>query len=509
VRRPSLRWSQPSSLVGGARAFILVSALLFVAQPAAAQIVPAEFAARRTALTDALPDGVLLVLGAGEPTPDYIPFHQHPHLFYLTGFDEPGAALVIVKQGASRRELMFVRGRNPAQEVWNGVRLGVEGVKPALGMEGRDAAVLRGALDSILKDHKALHVLGDIGARMTERSMHDQLVDAVAQANPNAKVDSRTANRAILQLRGRKSTAELERLRVAAEISARGHLAAFRLVQPGVAEFELQAAAEGQWRREGADGPSYGSIVGSGPNSTTLHYNRDDRIAQAGEVIVMDMAAYFDNYAADITRTVPVSGRFSPEQRAIYQVVLDAHKAAERQIRVDGPARAMTDSSNAVLAAGLTALGLIESPAATYDCGTDASPRTCPQMGLYYMHGLGHGIGLLVHDPDQYTTTGKFAVGSAFTIEPGIYVRGNLLDIISDTPRNRELKARIGAAVRRHANIGVRIEDDYLVTAQGVLRPSSVVPREIDEVERVLAEPRTPRDPAVVERYRRMKTGRP
>jgi Xaa-Pro aminopeptidase len=505
VRRPSLRSLVPS-LAGSVR---LLGTLLLLATPAAAQVSQAEFASRRTALTAEIPDGVLLVLGNGEPNPDFVPFHQHPHFFYLTGFDEPGAALVIVKQGAMRRELLFVRGRNPAQEVWNGARLGVEGVKPALGMEGRDAAVLRAMLDSILKDQRTLHVLGDIGARMTERSVHDQLVDAITQAHADLKVDPRTARSAILQLRGKKSAAELERLRVAAEISARGHLAAFRLVQPGVAEFELQAAAEGAWRSEGADGPSYGSIVGSGPNSTTLHYNRDDRVAQAGEVIVMDMAAYFDSYAADITRTVPVSGRFSPEQRAVYQVVLEAHKAAERQIRVDGAARAMTDSSNAVLAAGLTSLGLIESPGATYDCGTVDMPRICPQMGLYYMHGIGHGLGLLVHDPDQYASTGKFAVGSAFTIEPGIYVRGNLMEIIPDTPRNRELKSRIGPAVRRHANIGVRIEDDYLVTERGVLRPSSGVPREIDEVERVLAEPRAPRDPAVVERYRRMKTGRP
>lgn len=426
MRRPSLRPLAPSF----ARAGRLAGALVLLAGPAAAQVPQAEFAARRTALAAAIPDGVLLVLGNGEPNPDYVPFHQHPHFFYLTGFDEPGAALVIVKQGEARRELLFVRGRNPAQEVWNGARLGAEGVRPALGMEGRDAAVLRTTLDSILRDQRTLHVLGDIGARMTERSVHDQFVDAVSQARPDLKVDARTARSAILRLRGTKSAAELERIRIAAEISARGHLAAFRLVQPGVAEFELQAAAEGTWRREGADGPSYGSIVGSGPNSTTLHYNRDDRVAQAGEVIVMDMAAYFDSYAADITRTVPVSGRFSPEQRAIYQVVLDAHKAAERQIRVDGPARAMTDSADAVLAAGLAALGLIESPKATYDCGTADTPRSCPQLGLYYMHGLGHGIGLLVHDPDQYTSTGRFAVGSAFTIEPGIYVRGNLLEII-------------------------------------------------------------------------------
>jgi len=497
-----------ASLVRPAPLRALLLGALLAAVPLAAQVPQSEFASRRSALADLIPDGVLLVLGNGEPNPDFVPFHQHPQFFYLTGFDEPGAALVIVKRGAERRELLFVRGRDPAREVWNGTRLGTEGVKPQLGMEGRDASVVRAVLDSILKDTRTLHVLGDLGARMTERSVHDQFVDAVAQANPGITVDARTAQRAIMSLRGKKSPAELERLKVAAEISARGHVAAFRLVQPGVAEFELQAAAEGAWRREGADGPSYGSIVGSGPNSTTLHYNRDDRTAQAGEVIVMDMAAYFDSYAADITRTVPVSGKFSPEQREIYAIVLEAQKAAERQIRVDGPSRAMSDSATAVLGAGLARLGLIESAAATYDCGAAAQPRTCPQLSLYYMHGLGHGIGLLVHDPDQYTSLGKIAVGSAFTIEPGIYVRGNLLDVISDTPRNREVKARIGAAARRYANIGVRIEDDFLVTAAGVIRPSAGVPREIDEVEKLMAEPRTPRDPAVVERYRRMKTGR-
>ena len=482
--------------------------LALTASALSAQIAQSEFAARRAALASALPDGVILVLGAGEPNPDFVPFHQHPQLRYLTGFDEPGAALVIVKAGESRRELFFVRPRDPAAEVWNGTRLGVDGVRTSFGMEGRNASLLRTVVDSLLAHHKTLHVLGDIGARMTERSAHDQFVDAVALANPGVTIDNRAATRAISLLRGKKSSAELERIRISSEISARGHVAAMRLVQPGIAEFELQAAAEGVWRREGADGPSYGSIVGSGPNATTLHYNRNDRTAQAGEMIVMDMAAYFDGYAADITRTVPVSGHFSTEQRAIYQIVLDAHKAAERQIRVDGPARAMTDSANAVLSTGLTSVGLIESPSATYDCGSADQPRNCPQMSLYYMHGLGHGIGLLVHDPDQYSATGKFAVGSAFTIEPGIYVRGNLLDIIADTPRNREVKARIGAAVARHANIGVRIEDDYLVTTGGVLRPSAGAPREIADIEKLLAEPRTARDASVVERYKKFKTGR-
>lgn len=496
------------ALAGAPVSVVALAASPLAASPLEAQIAQEEFAARRTALADALPDGVLLVLGAGEPNPDYLPFHQHPQLFYLTGFDEPGGALVIVTKGATRKTLMFVRGRNPAQEVWNGARLGVDGVKRVTGMEGRDASLLRTVVDSLLGSSKTLLVLGDLGARMTERSAHDQFVDAISQAHPGLTVDSRGPSRAITLLRGKKSAAELDRLRIASEISARGHLAAFRLVQPGVAEFELQAAAEAAWRREGADGPSYGSIVGSGPNSTTLHYNRNDRVAQAGEVIVMDMAAYFDHYAADITRTVPVSGKFTKEQRDIYMIVLNAQKAAERQVRVDGPARAMPDSSNAMLASGLTAVGLIESPSATYDCGTREQSRTCSQLSLYYMHGLGHGIGLLVHDPEQYTATGRIQVGSAFTLEPGVYVRGNLLDILPDTPRNRDVKARIGAAVARYANIGVRIEDDILVTADGVIRPSAGVPREIDEVERVMAEPRTPRDPAVVERYLRFKSGR-
>jgi Xaa-Pro aminopeptidase len=206
----------------------------------------------------------------------------------------------------------------------------------------------------------------------------------------------------------------------------------------------------------------------------------------------MDMAASFAGYAADITRTVPVNGRFSPAQRELYTLVLDAHKAAERQVRAGGQARAMSDSSNHVLAQGLARLGLIESPDATYDCGTPERARQCPQLSLYYMHGLGHGIGLDVHDPDQYYVTGVIEVGSAFTIEPGVYVRSNLMDIIPDTPRNRAFKAKVAAAFATYAGMGVRIEDDYLVSGAGVERASSGVPREIGEIEREMARPRTP-----------------
>ncbi len=481
-------------------------ASLFVAAPVAAQIPAAEFAARRSALLDSLSDGVVLVLGGGEPVQDYLPFIQSRPFFYLTGFLEPEAALVMVKQGGQRRELIFVRERDAAREVWNGVRVGTAGARSRLAIDGRDIGQLGGVLDSLLRQHATIHVLGDLGGGVHERLPHSQFVDALRASHSGLTVND--AKRTLDRMRSRKSAAELDRLRVAAEISARGHLAAWRLVQPGVAEFELQAAAEGSWRAEGGDGPSYGSIVGSGPNSTTLHYNRDDRVAQEGEVIVMDLASYFDGYAADITRTVPVSGRFSPAQRELYAIVLAAQKSAERQVRVGALGRTMSDSASAVLATGLASVGLIDSPSATYDCGSATQPRQCSQLSLFYMHGLGHGIGLDVHDPEQYALGGRIDVGSAFTIEPGIYVRANLLEVIPWSPRNDALKSRIRSTVEKFANIGVRIEDDYLVTEQGVVRVTAGVPRELDEVERELAKPRTPHDAEAVARYLRYKTGR-
>lgn len=461
-------------LVLSALALLFAHPVLLSA-PLGAQVAQGEYADRRAALYDSLDDGVIVVFGADEQDPDYLPWLQARSFLYLTGFDEPGAALVTVERGGNRREMLFVREKDPAAEVWTGARLGVDAVRDRFGVEGRDATTLRAVLDSLRGGGGKLYAVGDADR-----------IEALGATDAGAFVNL---------LRGRKSEAELARLRIAAEISAHGHLEVMRAIQPGIGEFQIEALAEYTWRSAGADGPGYASIVGSGPHATTLHYNRNDGIAQDGEVIVMDMAAAFDGYSADITRTVPANGMFSPAQRDIYALVLDAQKAAERQVRVGGPARAMSDSATALLRAGLARLGLIESADARYDCGSVSQPRQCAQLSLYYMHGLGHGIGLEVHDPDQYYTTGRIDVGSAFTIEPGVYVRSNLLEIIPDTPRNRTLKTRIAAAFTKYAGIGVRIEDDYLVTANGVERPSAAVPREIDEIEREMARPRPPRSP--------------
>jgi Xaa-Pro aminopeptidase len=227
--------------------------------------------------------------------------------------------------------------------------------------------------------------------------------------------------------------------------------------------------------------------VGSGPNSTTLHYTRNDRTMRAGEVVVMDVGAQYRGYAADVTRTLPVSGRYTPDQRAVYQVVRDAQRAAEGAARVGAPFAAAQAAADSTIARGLVRLGLVESADAAFDAPwaeqCAARPRLCKQFALFLPHGLGHGIGLEVHDPAMYQYDDRaFGDGEVFTIEPGIYVNPELLRLLPDTPRNRALIAKIRPAVARYANVGVRIEDDYLLTARG-LEWLSRAPREIAEIE--------------------------
>lgn len=481
--------------------------LLLLAPTLRADVPRAEFAARRDSVAAGFGSGVLVVFGALAPEPDYLPWQQTPAMRYLSGFPEPDGVLVLDARRGQRRWLLFVQPRNPAQELWSGPRYGPEPLQRIFGVEGRALPDLAAFLDSVLPSADVLGVAGDFEGPRNFTTPHGALVQQILRRHPQHT--PRDVTPLIRGLRGRKSAAELDRIRIAAGISARGHVAAMRLAVPGVAEFELAAEAEHVFRREGADGPAYASIVGGGASATILHTTSNQGIVGPSELVLMDMGASFDGYAADITRTIPVSGHFSPTQREVYAVVLDALKAAEAKVQVGGPSRAMTDAAVAVLGAGLARLGLIDSPTATYDCGTTARPRQCSQLSIFFPHGLGHGIGLEVHDPDQYEESGLLAVGSAFTIEPGIYVRPRLQDIIPDTPGNRAYLRRIARAYGRYESIGVRIEDNYIITAGGVERVSAAVPRELMDVERVLAEPRTPRDPAVVRRFLEYRTPSP
>jgi Xaa-Pro aminopeptidase len=489
------------------KAVAFVSAFAAFSAIVEAQIPSSEYAARRAALAQKLGSGILVALGNPEPEEDFLSFNQNSNFKYLTDFHEPDAALVmVIRNGAIvGSPLLFVQPSNPAQEVWTGHRLGVPGVRSALGMEGRDAATLNKVVDSLaqLDPSGTLFTVGKFNSTGPLITRDDQIVGSFVKSN--SRLSIKEANDDVENLRRIKSAAEADLIRRAVTITVGAHRDAMRLIAPGMNEFEVQALIEYNFRRNGADRPSFSTIVGSGPNSTTLHYNRDDRFIEANDVIVMDIGASYRGYAADVTRTVPADGTFSGAQRDIYTAVRAAQAAAEAAAKVNGPTRDLSNAANTSLDVSLARMGLIEAPGATFDCGTNE----CPQRMLYYMHGLGHGIGLDVHDPGAATgQNGTLVPGSAFTIEPGIYVRGNLLDIIPKTPKNEAMIAKIRASVQKYANIGVRIEDDYIVTPSAV-EWISRAPREITEIEAIMKEPWTgpaPRDPATVEAYR--STGR-
>jgi Xaa-Pro aminopeptidase len=489
------------------KSLVLVAALSAFSTSSQAQIPSAEYASRRAALAQKLGNGILVALGNPEPEEDFISFNQNSNFRYLTNFNEPDAALVmVVRNGAiSGTPMLFVQPSDPAREVWTGHRLGIPGVRTTLGMEGRDFATLSKVVDSLAASQPSatLFTVGNFNAEGPIITRDDQIVGGFTKSHNQLEVKS--SNNEVANLRRIKTPAELDLIRRAVNITVGAQRDAMRLIAPGMNEFEVQALIEYDFRRNGADRPSFSTIVGSGPNSTTLHYNADDRFIEENDVIVMDIGASYRGYAADVTRTVPADGTFSDAQRDIYTAVRAAQAAAEAAAKVNVPGRALSEAANASLDASLAKLGLIESPGATFECSPG---RECPQRTLYYMHGLGHGIGLEVHDPGAASGTSPLVPGSAFTIEPGIYVRGNLLDIIPNTPKNQALIAKIRPAVQKYANIGVRIEDDYIVTDSSV-EWISRAPRELNEIEAIMKEPWTgpsPRDPATVEAYR--STGR-
>jgi len=479
--------------------------------PPGAPIQPQEYASRRAALAAGLEDGVLLVMGAQENEHDYLPFAQVAHFRYLTGITEPGAALVIVKRGGSVSEDLFVLPRNPEREVWEGARLGPEQARALTGVRSHNVTALPAVLDSLLRRSERLYTPATLPtgtALLATLSAEQQVVERLRARHPNLSVAS--VGPQILALRANKSPAELDLIRRAIHISVLAHRAAMRTLEPGMNEFEILALLEYYFRRYGAERPAYSSIVGSGPNSTTLHYRDADRFMQANEVLLIDAAASYRGYAADITRTMPVNGRFSADQRAIYEIVLRAQKAAEVLVRPGVGWGELNAAADREIADGLAALGLIDSATATYLCESPRFGNQCPQYRLYYMHGLGHGIGLDVHDPDVSYTERGFQPGSAFTIEPGIYVRADALDFLPDTPANRSMIERLRPVVERYRNIGVRIEDNYIVLPSGVERLSAGVPREIDEIEALMRQPRldAERRPELVEWYRATTPGR-
>ncbi len=457
--------------------------------PAAGQIPQAEYAARRDSLAARIGTGVVVAFGARTPVTDFGPPTQLPAFHYLTNYDEPDAVFVLVARKGAGAGTLFTVPVEPRRSLYYGQRPDSARLERETGLHSRSLSALDQVLDSLAAAGLPFYALADFEdadfAGVDSLTRGGRYLRAFAERHHGIKLAD--AHPIVNQLRAKKSPAEQALLRKAAEISVEGHKAAMQLAAPGLHEYDLQAALEYAFRRGGGARPAYGSIVGTGPQGTQLHYMKDRAPLEAGQLVVMDAATEYEGYAADVTRTIPVSGTFSPDQRSLYQLVRDAQAAAEKYSKPGLSSQAASDSSFEVRARGLAALGYIESVDAMMDPPWAADcvkqPRACRQATLFTIHGISHGIGLAVHDPAQfYAPDHIFREGDAFTIEPGIYISQAALDLLPDTPRNRAFKAKAGALVKRNNNTGVRIEDDYLITPEGV-EWISKAPREIPEVE--------------------------
>ncbi len=460
--------------------------------PAPAQVPLSDYAARRDALTARIDSGVVLAFGGVAPVNHWPAFYQLPAFYYLTGFSETGAVLLLVKRNGAVTTTLYVPTLTPIQERWIGARTHVADLQAKVGIAGGEIAQLRPVVDSLAASGLSFYIAPDVQTR--DYADNDSLTRGsrflaeLRLAHPWLVMQS--LDTAVRHLRAKKSAAEIALLRRAAQISTRAHREAMKATAPGCGENEIQALLDGAFRRLGGDRPGYGSIVGSGVNATVLHYEDDNRVMRDGELLLIDAATSFEHYSADVTRTLPVNGRFTPEQRDIYRIVRDAQEAFVRQIKPGVRVGVASDSGGAVVTKGLLRLGLIESVDATIDApeGARCPAGGCQQRSLFALHGYGgHGIGLEVHDPAQYYEgQNQFQAGDVFTVEPGLYISPELLASLPDTPKNRAMLARIRPAVEKYKNIGVRIEDDYALTDTGLEWLSSGVPREIPEVEALM-----------------------
>ena len=384
-------------------------------------------------------------------------FRADSNFLYLTGFEEPDAALILapdgfVVDGHRVTELLFVNESDPFSITWLGYRMGSKEAKPLLGMEAvlpntRFADVLRALETTPGISLWAPSVPPDPSG--TVKSMIDSLA-AWQTAHKNLKTHAGAIGPFLAKLRVKKSPEEIVLLKHAADASAKGHREVLKSVRPGMREYELMALVEYVFARNGCESVGYNSIVGSGPNSCILHYEDDRRLIQDGDMICMDAAGEYHGYSADVTRSFPANGTYSPAQRAIYELVLAAQEAGIAQCKVGSNFNAPGTAAAKVITDGLLKLGII---------------KNARDMRTYLPHGISHYIGLDVHDAHGDNVLQS---GYALTVEPGIYIRaGSPCD-------------------PKWWNIGIRIEDDILVTEKGPVNLSAGVPRKIDEIEALM-----------------------
>jgi Xaa-Pro aminopeptidase len=429
-----------------------------------------EFAERRRKLLEAMGDGAAVFPAAPLALRNHDvehPYRQDSDLYYLTGFDEPESLLLMTNQHEEHRTVLFVRPKKREREIWDGPRAGVEG---AVAEFGADVAFPIEELGSKLPDYlanvKQLHY------RVAQNDEADAKIFGClnqlrrgARRGVNAPETIVDPSVHLHEMRLRKSEAELKIMREAAAITTEAHLHAMRMARPGMHEYEIDAELLHVFRKHGSERPAYESIVGSGPNATILHYRAGNRVMHAGELVLIDAGCEYGYYATDVTRTFPVSGKFSPEQRTVYEVVLRAQEAAIDAVKPGVTLQEIHDGAVRALTEGLVAIGLLE--------GEVDSLIEEEKYEPYYMHRTSHWLGMDVHDVGHYYVDGKhrgLEPGFVLTVEPGLYIATDAQDVDA-----------------RWRGIGVRIEDDVVVTPTGHEVLTAGIPKELDQVQAACA----------------------
>jgi len=424
---------------------------------------------RRLRLAEQMQGGVAVIPTAPERPRNrdsVYPYRFDSYFHYLTGFGEPEAALVLVA-GAAPKSILFCREKNPEREVWDGFRYGPAAAREEFGCdEAYPITELDAMMPKLLADQPSLYFhLGadsDWDARAVGwlNAVRAEVRNGIAA--PSAIRDVRVL---LDEMRLIKSTEEIAALRRAAEISTAAHRRAMQQVRPGRHEYEIEAELLHEFRRMGAQAPAYSSIVAGGANACVLHYVDNGAVLRDGDLLLIDAACELDGYAADITRTFPVNGRYSAAQKDVYEIVLAAQAAAINAVKIGASWDDPHQAALKVLAQGMIGLGLCT--------GSMDGVLESGDYKRFYMHKTGHWLGMDVHDVGDYKRGGqwrKLEAGMVLTVEPGCYIRP-------------------GEGVPESLwNIGIRIEDDVLVTAQGCEVLTLAAPKTVAEVEAVMEE---------------------
>jgi Xaa-Pro aminopeptidase len=490
-----------------------------------------ELATRRARVAQSIGDDGVLILFSTEPRVyandvDY-EYRQENNLYYLTNLRQKGATLVMTPGNTVLPEILFLPRRNPAAETWTGHMYSATEASQISGVrEIWDAAEFKPFLEALRNrqpyrpaaekillsanssasangasaDHggESGRVSGASGAggswgfeklfaaaakndgeifllvpgRGESQEYRQEQQFASEWAKSASGYSIKNASPIFAELRLRKSPYELALLQHAIDITTEAHERAWLAAGNAAWEYEVDAQVAYTFKLRNADHWGYPSIVGCGPNATTLHYEESQGRVGLGELLLMDVGAEYDHYSADVTRTFPVNGKFSPAQTEIYQIVYDAQEAAARAARPGARISDVHRASEEVIKDGLMKLGLI----------TD---RNSNQYRTWFMHGTSHWLGMNVHDVGDYAS--KLEPGMVFTNEPGIYIRPDALESLPKTAQNQKFIAAITPAFEKYKNIGVRIEDDMLVTADGVTWMTEALPRKMSEIEAFIA----------------------